>query len=182
MKRQIALAMLALTVAATPAGAVTGTLQFWENSRGAPGVTAQFPNGTAQQADIDFDANSAEGGGLLYGATEIEIRPTGSVVFTGFTCMLANCLVNFPADHSFIKVSDGDPNEKHGIYDLGTITFDAQQGDGSIQLVNCNYTGTDYIERQCRPFALVNLPEPSGSLMTTAGAALLFGPLRRRRG
>ena len=187
---KITLAATALLLAVAPASAgAEGTLQFWEDSRGAPGATAEFPSGTALSADIDFDADSAEGGGLLYGATEIEIRPTGSVVFTGFTCELAGCTEN--QDYVFVPgnagagakilVSDPDFRGKHGIYDLGTIVFDSPEDPGSIPLVTCNYIGMDFVERTCSPFVLVNLPEPGAIASLAAGAALLFGPLRRRR-
>src|SRR6266850_1533457 len=91
-------------------------------SAGARDVTADFPTGPAQIADVDFDANSAEGVGLLLGATEIEIRPTGNVSFTAFSCQLQGCHAD---DYVFtpgtadqggkLLVSDPDFDEKHGI-------------------------------------------------------------------
>ena len=182
----ILLASALLAFAATTATA--GSLDFWEDSRGAQDVTANFPNGSAQIADVDFDANSAEGGGLLLGATEIEIRPTGNVSFTAFTCQLQGCHAD---DYVFtpgtasqggkLLVSDPDFDEKHGIYDLGTITFAGSQEPGSMPLVNCNYTGLDFVERSCSPFVLVSLPEPARASALLAGAALLAGLRACRR-
>jgi len=81
----------------------------------------------------------------LIGASEIEIRPTGTLSFSAFTCQLKGCHAD---DYVFtpgtanqggkLLVSDPDFNEKHGIYDLGTITFDAPQTPGTMPLVNCN--------------------------------------------
>ena len=83
MLNRIAVFASALTLASLPA--VGSTFQIYEDSLGSPGVTAQFPTGSGLVADIDFDANSAEGGGLLFGGpSEIDIRPTGSLVFVAF--------------------------------------------------------------------------------------------------
>ncbi len=186
MKQQILLVSTAMLGAAI--GASAGTLDFWESSLGAKDVTASFPTGAAQQANVDFDADSAEGGGMLLGASEVEIRPTGSVSFTSFNCELQSCnnddyvfVAGTAGQGGLVRVSDPDVDEKHGIYDLGTITFDAPQEPGSLPLVTCNYTGLDGQEHTCSPFVLVTLPEPSGSAALVAGAALMFGALRRRR-
>jgi hypothetical protein len=185
MRRRTILFASAL-FAATAASA--GSLDFWEHSRGARGVTADFPTGIAQIADVDFDADSAEGGGLLFGASEIVIRPTGSVAFTAFTCQLEGCQGDYeftPGNASQggrVIVSDSDANEKHGIYDLGTITFDAPQAPGTMPLVECSYTGLDFVERTCSPFVLVSLPEPARAAALCTGAAWLvvLRPRRRR--
>ena len=159
--------------------ASAGSLDFWEDSRGARDVTADFPTGIAQIADIDFDADSAEGGGLLFGASEIVIRPTGDVAFTAFTCQLRGCNGDYeftPGNASQggrVIVSDSDANEKHGIYDLGTITFDAPQAPGTMPLVECSYTGLDFVERTCSPFVLVSLPEPARAASLFAGVLWL---------
>ena len=79
-------------------------------------------------------------------------------------------------------ISDPDFNEKHGIYDLGTITFDGVQQPGEVALVDCNYTGTDLVERTCDPFVLVTLPEPGAIASLFACAALLLGLRRRSTG
>ena len=185
-RRNILLASALAALAATAATA--GSLDFWESSHGAQDVTANFPNGPAQIADVDFDADSAEGGGLLLGATEIEIRPTGNVSFTAFSCQLRGCHAD---DYVFtpgtagqggkLLVSDPDFDEKHGVYDLGTITFDAPQQPGTMPLVNCNYTGLDFQEHTCSPFVLVSLPEPARAAAQLAGAALLVALRARRR-
>jgi len=186
MRHQAILLASALVALAT--GAAAGSLDFWESSRGARDVTADFPTGPAQIADVDFDADSAEGGGLLLGATEIEIRPTGNVSFTGFSCQLKGChaddYVFTPGNASQggkLLVSDPDFDEKHGIYDLGTITFDAPQQPGTMPLVNCNYTGLDFREHTCSPFVLVSLPEPASAAALFAGAALIAGLRASRR-
>lgn len=49
-----------------------------------------------------------------------------------------------------------------------------------LALVDCNYVGQDEQERSCDPFVLVSLPEPGALAGLAAGAALLFGALRRR--
>lgn len=170
-------------------GAAAGSLQFWEDSLGAPGVTATFAPGTGLLADIDFDADSAEGGGLLLGATEIEIRPQGTLVLVGFSCELTGCTqgndyVFVPGDAAAggkVVVSDPDFRSKHGVFDLGTVEFDGAD-PGSLPLVTCNYTGADGIERTCDPFVLVSLPEPGALLGATTGAALLLALRRRRTG
>lgn len=184
MKRLVPLTLAA--VLAAPATA--GTLLFWENTQGAPGVTAQFSHGVSLNADVDFDADSAEGGGLLWGATEIEIRPTGSVAFVDFSCELQGCFQNVDyvfvpgtsGDGARVVVSDPDFQSKNGIWDLGTLQIDAPQDAGSVGLVDCNYTGQDFEEHSCDPFVLVSLPEPGFSGLLAAGAALLFGALRGR--
>ena len=71
MLRKIALAVSVLLLAAAPA--MASTFQIYEDSLGAPGVTAQFPTGSGQVADIDFDADSAEDGGLLLGGRPASI-------------------------------------------------------------------------------------------------------------
>ena len=184
--RNVLFASVCTALAAAAASA--GSLDFWENTRGARDVTAYFPPGPALIADVDFDADSAEGGGLLLGASEIEIRPTGNVSFTAFTCQLKGChaddYVFTPGNASQggkVLVSDPDFDEKHGIYDLGTITFDGPQQPGSMPLVNCNYTGLDFREHSCSQFVLVSLPEPARAGALFAGAALLAALRGHRR-
>jgi hypothetical protein len=188
MRQSIRLAGSLFWLAAAPAAA--GSLDFWESTRGAEDVTASFPTGPAQIADVDFNADSAEGGGLLIGASEIEIRPTGTVSFSAFTCQLEGCHAD---DYVFtpgtaneggkLLVSDPDFNEKHGTYHLGTITFDAPQAPGTMPLVNCNYTGTDLHEHTCSAFVLVTLPEPArGAALLASGALLLVLSRRAARG
>ena len=134
MRRQIALATVLIGLAA-PAAA--GSLDFWEDSRGAEDVTAVFPTGVAQTAHIVFDASSAETGGLVFGATEIEIRAHGSMDFVAWDCELQGCN---QSDYIFdegtesttprpgrVAVSDPDLDPKFGPYDLGTITFNGPQ-------------------------------------------------------
>ena len=183
MRRRTILVASALFAATASAG----SLDFWEDSRGSRDVTADLPTGIAQVADVDFDADSAEGGGLLFGASEIVIRPTGNVAFTAFSCQLQGCQGDYeftPGNASQggrVIVSDSDANEKHGIYDLGTITFDAPQAPGTMPLVECSYTGLDFVERTCSPFVLVSLPEPARAASFLAGAVWLVGLHARRR-
>ena len=185
MRRQTIFCASALFAFA--AGASAGSLDFWEDSRGARDVTANFSTGIAQIADIDFDADSAEGGGMAFGASEIDIRPTGNVSFSSFTCELKACAGNYeftPGTESQggrVLVSDFNGDEKHGIYDLGTITFAAPQQPGTLPLVGCSYIGLDYVERTCSPFVLVSLPEPVRAAALLAGAAMLAGLGARRR-
>src|ERR1700752_3374846 len=86
---RIALAASALLFAAAPAWA--SSFQIYEDSLGSPGVTAQFGPGFSLVADVDFDASSAEGGGLLFGASEIEILPQGDAYLVAFVCQPAGC-------------------------------------------------------------------------------------------
>lgn len=184
MFRNLAIVLTLLLAAPTWAS----DLQFWEDSQGAPGVTANFNHGTQLSADIDFDADTAEGGGLSQGATEIELRPTGSVSFVDFVCELEGCFPN--VDYVFtpgsqaqggrVLISD-DFQPKNGILDLGTLTLDAPQDPGSLDLVDCNYTGLDYVERTCDPFVLVSLPEPGGPLALALAVLLLVGGSGRYR-
>jgi predicted outer membrane repeat protein len=175
-----------LWLAAAPAAA--GSLDFWEDTRGARDVTASFPTGPAQNAHIVFDANSAETGGVLYFPTEIDIRPTGSVAFVAFDCEQQGCN---ESDYEFtpgnaaqggkLVVSFLDGYQLHGLFAVGTITFDGPQEPGSMPLVGCNYADLNGQERTCSPFVLLQLPEPAGTAALVACGALLFGPLRRRR-
>ena len=184
MRRRTILFASVLVAFAVDASA--GLLDFWEDSRGARDVTANYPTGMTQIADIDFDADSAEGGGMAFGATEIDIRPTGNVSFTSFTCQLEGCAGNYeftPGTESQggrLVVSDFDGHEKHGLYDLGTIAFAAPQQPGAMPLVGCRYMGRDFVERSCSPFVLVSLPEPARETALLAGAALLAELVRRR--
>jgi hypothetical protein len=181
--------LLASALLAFAAKAATaGSLDFWENSRGAEDVTAHFPTGNAQVAEIYFDADSAETGGLVFGATEMEFRATGSVDFTGFQCGLAGCNAadwamgpTTKEPFEFVRVNDSDTEEKHGLYHMGTITFDGPQQPGSMFLYGCNYTTLDYVERTCTQFVVVQLPEPARASALLAGAALLVGLCARRR-
>ena len=78
-------------------------------------------------------------------------------------------------------MSDPDYDEKHGIYDLGTITFDGPQEPGAMPLVNCNYTGLDFREHTCSPFVLVSLAEPACAAALGAGAVTIAVLRRLRR-
>ena len=133
---------------AAPATAANGTLKFWEDTRGALGVTAVFPNGTSQTAQFLFDADTAEGGGLFGVVTGITIRPTGSISFVDFDCHFEGC--SCPNDCTFVPGSAADDarvvvddtvdvDEKHGVWDVGVITFDAGQAPGTIELTSCAY-------------------------------------------
>jgi PEP-CTERM motif-containing protein len=186
MLRKIAVVASALLVASAPAWA--STFQIYEDSLGSPGVTAQFPTGSGLVADVDFDASSAEGGSLLFGASEIEIVPLGDAVLTAFACQLAGCTEN--VDYVFtaggagtgsILVSDPDFNPKSGLFELGDITWDSLLA-GSLQLTGCNYTDANAVERTCDPFTLATtVPEPgTGALFGLALGALAIA--RRRSG
>jgi len=190
--RRLEILLLSAALIAAAAAAAAGSLDFWEDSRGAQDVTAVFPtSGTAQTAHIVFDASSAETGGLIFGASEIEILPQGSMDFVvgGWDCELLGCnasdWVFEPGTENSnppgrLAVSDPDVDPKAGRYDLGTITFIGPQEPGTMPLVGCNYTDLEFHEHTCNQFVLVTLPEPSGAAALLAGAALLFGPLRRR--
>ena len=179
---QIALATTALLLAVAPASA--GTLQFWEVRSALPATPRRSRAGPHSRPTSTSMPDSAEGGGLLFGATEIEIRPD-QLGRLGKLHLRARRLHAEPR----LRVRAGrcergskDRNERprlpreHGIYDLGTIAFDSQDQPGSIQLVTCNYTGTDFIERTCNPFTLVSVPEPGAIASLVSGAAL---PLAR---
>ena len=184
---RILFASAVVWLAAAPAGA--GTLDFWEDTRGAQDVTAVFPTGVAQTAVIVFDADSAEGGGVWDSVTDIRFRPTGSVVFTDFSCPSNPCVegddyvIGQDAEGPFLYIfsENRDTGERHGIFEIGTITFDGPQEPGSVQLDDCYYTDVNIQEHSCSSFVLVQLPEPAGAAALIAGAVLLFGPLRRRR-
>ena len=187
MIRNLSVAVSALLLAAAPAW--VSSFKIFEESLGSPGVTAQFPAGTGLVADIDFDASSAEGGSLLFGASEIHIVPLGDAVLTAFSCELAGCTEG--VDYTFttggagtgsILVTDSNANPETGLRELGLITWDSSSS-GSLYLAGCNYSTTPTPhERTCDPFTLATtVPEPgSGLLLGTALGALTFARRGRR--
>jgi hypothetical protein len=189
--RRLEILLVSAAILSAAATAAAGSLDFWEDSRGAQDVTAFFPpSSVAQIAHIVFDASSAETGGLIFGASEIEVIAQGSMDFVDWDCELQGCNQSdyvFDPGTQFtsprpgrVAVSDPDLDPKFGPYDLGTITFNGPQAPGTMPLVNCNYTDLEYQEHSCNQFVLVTLPEPAGVVALLAGAALLCGPLRRR--
>ena len=123
--------------------------------------------------------------------TGITIRPTGSISFADFDCHFEGCscpndcifVPGSAADDARVVVDDTvDVDEKHGVWDVGVITFDAGQAPGTIEPTSCRHVPLlDFQERTCTPFMLATLPEPAGVAALLAGAALLLVPLRRRR-
>lgn len=188
MRSKLVFAVAVSLFASLAAPVWAGTLQFYEDSLGAPGVTALFAPGSGLVGDIDFDASSSEGGGLLFGASEITIVPAGDAVFVAFTCQISGCT---NAEYDFtpggagvgsLVVTDPTdlfPNTMTGAFELGDITWDSLAA-GSLELTSCNYTDPDGNEHTCDPFTLAaTVPEPgTGALVAFALAAL--GVARRR--
>ena len=187
MRSKLVLAVtLSLFVSlAAPASAV-GTLQYFD-SLGGQGVTALYGPNNGLVSDIDYNAGSAEGGSLLFGASEITILPLGDAVLTAFVCQLAAGCVS-GTDYVFtaggagvgsIVVSDSDSNPQNSLLELGDITWDSLAA-GNLQLASCNYTDASATERTCSPFTLAaTVPEPgTGALVAFALAAI--GVARRR--
>jgi hypothetical protein len=188
MRSKLVFAVTASLFVSLAAPAWAGTLQYFEDSSGSPGATALYGPGSGLVADIDYNASSAEGGSLLYGASEITIVPLGDAVLVAFACQLAaGCTEG--ADYTFtpggagtgeIIVSDSDIDPQTGLLELGDITWDSL-ASGSLYLASCNYTDASATERTCDPFTLATtVPEPAtGALL---GLALgVLGLARRRR-
>ena len=182
MIRKLAVAASAWLLCAAPAWA--GSFKIYEDSLGGPGVTAAFPTGIGLVADIDFDASTAEGGGLALGAAGITIIPAGDVVFMAFACQLTSGCgeVNFTpggAGTGSLMINDPDPNPKTGLFELGDLTFDSASF-GTIELAGCQYAPASGGEQTCDPFTMVQTPEPgTGALLGLALGALALA--RRRR-
>ena len=184
------ISLLAASVWLLAAPAWAGTLQIYEGSLGSPGVTAVFAPGSGLVGDIDYDASTAESGGLLFGASEITIVPTGDAVLVAFACQVSGCTAD---DYEFVAGGAGVgslvvndptdlfPNPMTGVFELGDLTWDSLIA-GSLQLTGCNYTDSNGPpERTCDPFTVATtVPEPgTGALVGFALAAL--GIARRRR-
>jgi PEP-CTERM motif-containing protein len=183
---RIAVLAVSVLLLAAPASAV-GTLQYFD-SLGGQGVTALYGPNNGLVSDIDYNAGSAEGGSLLFGASEITIIPLGDAVLTAFVCQLAAGCVS-GTDYVFtaggagvgsIVVSDSDSNAQNSVLELGDITWDSL-ASGSLYLSSCNYTDASATERTCSPFTLAaTVPEPStGALIAAVLAA--FAVARRNR-
>lgn len=187
MRSKLVLAVTVSLFVSLAAPTWAGTLQYFEDSLGSPGVTALYAPGSGLVADIDYDASSAEGGSLLYGASEITIIPLGDAVLVAFTCQLAaGCTEGVEytftaggAGTGILQVSDSDIDPQTGLLELGDITWDSLSS-GSLYLASCNYTDGSPAERTCDPFTLATtVPEPAtGALLGLALAA--FGVARRR--
>lgn len=183
MRSRVALAVSLSLFVSLAAPAWAGTLSFFEDSLGSPGVTAQFAPGSGLLADIDYDASSAEGGSMPFGGpSEILILPVGDAVLTAFTCQLAaGCGVyTFTpggAGTGSLLISDEDSDAQSGLYELGDLTWDSF-GAGGLQLDSCNYTDANATEQQCSPFLLAaTVPEPG----TAALLAFALAALARKR-
>ena len=166
MLRTITLALSVVVLAHAPAW--SGTLQIYEASLGAPGVTAVFASGNGLVADVDFDASSAEGGSLLFGASEIAIVPVGDAVLVAFDCQLSSGCTE-GVDYVFtpggagvgsILVTDPSADPLTGIHELGDIVWDSP-ADGGLHLDGCNYTDANANERTCDPFTLARTAPPA---------------------
>ena len=160
MSRRLTPVLCVLLWLAAPAWA--GSFKIYEGSLGGPGVTAQFPTGIGLIADIDFDASTAEGGGLFFGAADITIEPFGDVIFTAFACQLTSGCgeVNFTpggAGTGSLVMNDPDPNPKSGVYELGDLTFDSASF-GTVELLGCSYAAANSTEQTCDPFKPVQTP------------------------
>lgn len=189
MRSKLVLAVTVSLAVSLAAPAWAGTLQIYEDSLGAPGVTALFAPGSGLVGDLKYDASSSEEGGLLFGASEIRIVPTGDAFLVSFACQISGCssadfeFVAGGAGVGFLEIADPTdlfPDPMTGVFELGDLTWDSLLA-GSLQLTGCTYTTPSGDENSCDPFTLATtVPEPgTGALIGFALAAL--GVARRRR-
>lgn len=133
MKRIIESTGLVLISLLTSLTSHAGTLEFFEASVG-PGIPRSISApANSVSLDIDYDATSAEGGGL-YGFSETSIVTTGDVVIdaASFTCEAFVCL-SFPSPFTggtriWMTAADDINGEFSGNLQLLTISVTGTKG------------------------------------------------------
>lgn len=192
MRSELALAVSAslFVSLAAPAGAIPGSLQFYEATYGNPDPNpALFAPGSGLIADLHYDASTAEGGYVDNSPTEITFLPIGDTVLVAFTCQIVGCS-NEPGEEDYLfipggegtgmlKLSDFSGGPVFGDIDIGNLTWDSAAA-GSLYLSRCNYSDADLVERECVPKTIAQTPEPgTAALLGFALVALAWA--RRSR-
>ena len=162
-----------------PVASSAGTLAFFETSAGA-GNTLNTGPVTDLLIDVDYDAASAEGGGL-FGFAEITFQTTGDVIFSGApTCQAASCFFNASANSIALSGGDAGLGEFGAIFDLLTVTITGTLG--TVELTSGTYVDGSFAVQDAPTTVIAQVgppvPEPTTAVLLAFG---LLGLAASRR-